>query len=500
MRFFISKYLLVVNILLLGFFLRAQEAIIGNYLFLLDQGRDMMDVKEIVFDHHLTLIGPATSLGGVFQGPLYYYLLAIPTFIFNGNPLGAMILMLLISMSVLVVVFIYMKKFFGLPIALFSLYLFAISPEAIAAATYIWNPHPMWLLIVIFIFVLYKTILGNTKLHIFLWPLILLCFHFQTAGGVFLLIATIILFLLFHRNLLLNRHFAYGIGLAILTVFPQIIFDLRHDFLMSKSVLKIFQGSDQGLFVGNENTGYINLLLSHIQSFLNNFNSGFIQEGDFRILPKIILFFTGISALLFYKFNIFSQNEKKYVSTSLAIVFIIIAFSFVYPFPIRYWFLTGFQSFYLLVFSIILAKFWKNNIGRYVVLVFVVVTLMYSLTRINSLYFLPRDYDAAAKIQGKIAAVDFIYHDAGSSAFGVLIFNPPVITDAFDYLVWWRGNTKYQYYPHKDKKGLVYLLIEPDPARPWSYKGWLETVIITGKVLETKTLPSGLIVQKRFFE
>ena len=56
---------------------------------------------------------------------------------------------------------------------------------------------------------------------------------------------------------------------------------------------------------------------------------------------------------------------------------------------------------------------------------------------------------------------------------------------------------KYGYQPYQEKKGTFYLLMEPDPARPTSYKGWQETVIKTGKIIETRTLPSGLIVEKR---
>ena len=62
----------------------------------------------------------------------------------------------------------------------------------------------------------------------------------------------------------------------------------------------------------------------------------------------------------------------------------------------------------------------------------------------------------------------------------------------------WAYERKYNYVPHKDKKGLFYLLIEPDSQKSWSYKGWLETVIKTGTILETKELPSGFIIQKRY--
>src|SRR3990167_9958184 len=96
----------LIIVFLLAFFLRAQEVLTNNYLFLLDQGRDMMAVKKIVFDHDLIFIGPNTSLSGVFQGPLHYYLLAPLTYVFNGDPNGAMITMLIVSLLVIVAVYI----------------------------------------------------------------------------------------------------------------------------------------------------------------------------------------------------------------------------------------------------------------------------------------------------------------------------------------------------------------------------------------------------------
>ena len=87
--------------------------------------------------------------------------------------------------------------------------------------------------------------------------------------------------------------------------------------------------------------------------------------------------------------------------------------------------------------------------------------------------------------------------DAEGKKFGLLTFTPPVYTYAYDYLIWWYGNKNYNYIPHKEKKGIFYLLMETDPSKPWSYEGWLETVIKTGTILKTKELPSGFVVQKR---
>ena len=42
--------------------------------------------------------------------------------------------------------------------------------------------------------------------------------------------------------------------------------------------------------------------------------------------------------------------------------------------------------------------------------------------------------------------------------------------------------------------------MEPDNAAPWSYNGWLETVIKKGRIIFTKELASGFIIQKRIIE
>jgi hypothetical protein len=108
------------------------------------------------------------------------------------------------------------------------------------------------------------------------------------------------------------------------------------------------------------------------------------------------------------------------------------------------------------------------------------------------------DFGGVHKIKGKIQALDYIYKDAGGKPFNLLVFTPPVYTYAYDYLLWWYGREKYGYEPERKKERTFYLLIEPDPHQPWTYKGWLETVIKIGKIIETKELPSGFIIQKRF--
>lgn len=491
--------IIFVAILILAFLLRAQEAISGNFLFLLDQGRDMMAVKGIVFDHHMTLIGPNTSLQGVFQGPLWYYLLSIPTILLKGDPWGVILLMLLISMSVLFVAYFWAKKNFGIKAALLMTFFFAVCSEAAAAATYSWNPHPMWLITVIYIICFYNLIFVSKKYHLLIWPVIGLMFNFETALAVFILISTIIYLIVFNRKLLATKYFFIGIVLFSITFSPQILFDLRHNFLMTKSVLNVFSGHDRGLFVSGENNGYLNLINGHIWEIYSNFRSSFMQYGYLSYLPNIFLglIVGSFVIVISVKNKIFSEKESAFIKALVTLILIAICLMLVYPFPIRYWFLTGFQSFYIILLGIVLSKFSKNNILKIALSLFAVSIIFYSIQRINILYFNQPDNGGTAKINGKLQALDFIYKDAASKNFNLLVFTPPVYTDAYDYLIWWYGQKKYNYVPGNKKTGVFYLLMEVDPNKPTSYNGWMETVIKTGSVVFTKTLPSGFVLQKR---
>jgi len=491
-------YLFILVFFLIGFFLRAQETISGNFLFLLDSGRDMMDVKKIVFDHTLTLIGPYTSLGGVFQGPLYYYLLSVPTCIFQGNPLGNILLMLLLSMSVVIFAYYFMNRYFGYIAAGITFTLFIFSPEAIAAATYFWNPHPMWILILIYIFAIYGALLDDKRMQLIVFPIIFLSFHFEMAFGVFLLISTVLFLLIFNTKLLLHcKRIQFGFLLGCLFLLPQIVFDLRHDFLMTRSIIKLLLGSNQGLTALGEYRGFVSVSQGNAGVFIGNLLSSFPRVNGFQAFPEFVFLLTAGVLLYAIHAKIFAKKELLFIYKISTLGVIIFILCYLYPFPLRYWFLTGFQTFYLVLTGLILSKLYRFKIGKIILVCLLGIYISYGVQRLDMLYIHPPDNGGTAKIQGKIQAIDYIYQDANNEEFGVKVFTPPVLTDAYDYLLWWYGKKKYGYLPHSTMMGTVYLLIEPDSTKPWSYQGWLDTVIKTGMIEFTKTLPSGFIIQKR---
>jgi len=455
-----------------------------------------MAVKRIVFDHHLTLIGPNTSLQGVFQGPIWYYLLSIPTFLMNGDPWGSVILMLIISMSVMLVSFFWIKKLFGYKAAITTLFLLAISPQAVAAATFSWNPHPMWLILCLFIFSFYELNQGKKKFHLPVWILIALMSHFEIALGFFIFLSTVVYLLLFNRRVLKSKYFFFGIIFFIILLLPQIIFELRHNFLMISSFAKTLHGENQGLISNQEKSSYFVYTKGHFDNFQLNFDYAFFHEGVLEKIPLIFFLFILFSFLFGKKFKIFSANEHKFLSLNVKFIIILFILFIFYPFPIRYWFLTGLEIFYILITGLILSKLMLNRLSAAVLYLFFIANLIIFIPRIYNLHSKP-DYGSTSKVKGKTNAIEYIYKDANGKPFNLLVFTPSVYTDPYDYLTFISSKNKYHYLPGTKKEGSFYLLIDPDYSKPWSYVGWLETVIKSGKIIYTKNLPGGFILQKR---
>lgn len=464
------KIFLLTFIICLGFFLRAQETLSGNFLFLKDQGRDLLAVKSIVVDKKPTLIGPYTGLQAVFQGPFYYYLLAIPFALSGGNPRAIMLVMLIASVTAIPIVFAIGKRFFSQRVGFFAAFLLAASPAAAAAATFIWSPFLVVPISALALFFLLK------KSLIPLAICLGLLFHFEIAFAVPFTITVIVLLKKFP-----GIRFLMMLALFLL---PLLLFDFRHQHITSRSLFQLFLGSAQGLSGASE--PYAKIIRDHFIQFFLRFKGMFVGSEP---LGSIISFIAIVSGI-----GYFAVGKNFKIKLLLGIPILMFVVYMLYPFQLYDWYLVGLFPVYALIGGIALARVSKEAFGKFVVALFLVLLLQQSTVRLKQLYEIP-DYGGTSKIRGKIEAVDAIYNDAKGAPFRLRVFTPVVLTDAYDYLFWWHGQKTYGYLPGSE--GIVYLLIEPDPGKPWSHEGWLETQVNHGKILETRELPSGFIIQKR---
>jgi 4-amino-4-deoxy-L-arabinose transferase-like glycosyltransferase len=485
--------ILLVLIIFLSVFPRSVEVLNGNPVFGFDNGREMIAAKNIVVNHKFILIGTEVGAGvaglsGIFHGPIYYYMLTIPFVLFNGNPQGGIYLMFLFGILSIIFGYYFGKKLFGQYGGVLLALLMSISSILIAQSRFIWSPNPPTLFILLSMYFTY--LIKENKKHIFLAAFFAaFVYNFELGIAVPLSLTLLIYSIfIFKKNF---KNIIYVFLGFIAGYLPMLFFEARHNFLGTRGIIN-YLFSHKTVTAAHPATNY---LFDHFKSFVEGF------QGTFPItfFAPIIMFLI-ISVSIYYLAKEKNLNLKYFFS--FLILLIPVTF-FVFA-PLRNTvygiYLQHLNISYLLLFCYIVYSAFKqkHKILMLITISFITIVVLFGLSNAIKVsaydYF---DYGGTAKIKGKIDALDYIYKDAKGKPFGFLVFTPPVYTYPYDYLLWWYGQRKYHYLPYNDKKGTFYLLIETDPYKPWSYKGWLETVIKSGTIESTVTLPSGFIVQKR---
>lgn len=484
-----------------GVILRSVEVISGNFLFGFDQGRDYLAVKNIVIDHKLTLIGSEIGAGvagfrGIFHGPFYYYLLALPFIIFRGDPYGGMVLMFSLSITTILLGYIIGRKLFGARVGLLTACILAVSPPFISYSRFIWNSNPASLFILLgFYFVVLFTKKGRTK-YLF-WASFFsgFVYNFQLAMAIPLSL-TLIIYCLWILKLKQIRQYGVMFLGMILAFSPMFFFEIRHGFQAIKGILiYIFNHPE----TATTQTFWVFLLRDHLLMFFNNFLSTFPSQ---IIIPSAAII-TVIPIIFYFVMEEKDKQKKQFILYLLLLIpvtFIVLGFlrNFVYHYYLIH---LNLAYIFLVVFAIASVLKIRHKILNGFIIIYTAILLLSSIfSNIKTFYYDIADYGGTHKIRGKIDTIDHIYKNADGERFGLLVFSPPIYTYPYDYLISWYGKRKYGYVPHQEKKGLVYLLIEKDTSKPWSYQGWLETVIQGGNVINTEQLSNGFIIQKRLFK
>lgn len=469
---------------------RAVELISGNYLFQFDQGNFFQEVKHIIVDHKPTLIGVEIgNTGGFFQGPGWYYLLAIPFILDHGNPYGAMVLMFILGMATVFFSIFLTKNFSTKTIALCIGFFLAASVPIISQSRFIWPPFPVSLLTVFYLYFLFNVFLGKSKQIVFALFILSLMFHFESAMGATLFLQLILFSpVLFYKRLISLKSIIYSVPFFVIPFAPLIIFDLRHNFIATRGMIAFFSHSSSHI-------NYLSVLQNHIAVFKSIY-LGVVPFPD--LFSFIFLLFIFICSIFYLRDTRVNGSQKIALIYLLISPFLLFVIFMAIRLDIWPWWLFELYIIYCYYFGTISG--WllgKRTVRIFGIIIIAIFLFNYLLATIKFYKEDLSDYGGTAKIKGKIDAIDYIYKDAKSKKFNLLIFAPAVYTYDYDYLLWWYGFKKYHYLPLKEKKDTLYLLMEPDPGKPWTYKGWLETVIKTGIVEKEVTLPSGFIIQKR---
>jgi 4-amino-4-deoxy-L-arabinose transferase-like glycosyltransferase len=299
---------LLIIILLLGGILRLYK--ISEYMtFLGDEGRDVIIVRRLLVNFDPILIGPGTSVGNMYLGPIYYYMIAPFLLLFNFSPVGPSVFIALLGIITIGFVWYVSRKWFGKIAAFVSALVYSVSPVVIYFARSSWNPNIMPFFSLLTIYSIWKIwyeknwkwllvsgislsiVLQSHYLGLLLMPVLLIFWYLSIKQ-----VKTDPL----HKSEPV-RYTLVSIFLFILLMSPLFIFDARHGW-RNISALKNFLSSGSG-----------NLQFGVLDNFIPlvvNLNTRLLAGGS-EIVGKIvfILFMFSLIATIAY-WKRFSKKVK----------------------------------------------------------------------------------------------------------------------------------------------------------------------------------------------
>lgn len=330
--------LIILGILLLvGGFLRIYR--ISEYMtFLGDEGRDVIIVRRIFTEAHPPLIGPGTSVGSMYLGPLYYYMMAIPLLLAGFSPVGPAIMVALLSVATIAFIWWAGRSWFGKTTGLIAAGLYAISPTVITFSHSSWNPNIMPFFALLSVFSVWK-IWQKKEYNWLVVAGVSFAFVLQSHYLGLLLAPTLLLFwvLSFRNSKLEIKRFLkkslLGFLVFIVLMSPLLIFDLRHSFMNTKAFYNFIVNRDVTLS-GNIWTAF--LKAPQIFNFINTrlisgknalagtissaiiaagvvylFVKNFIKHKNIKLKPEYWLIFSwlafGLIGLAAYKMEIYDH-------------------------------------------------------------------------------------------------------------------------------------------------------------------------------------------------
>jgi len=488
-----TEKIILLVILFLASFTRLWGSVRGDFAYTYDVGRDLLVVRDLVINHKLTLLGPTTGIAGVFYGPWWYYFLAIPFFIFQGNPIGIAFFMGLVGISVVFLGFVLARLIWGSdnqiwPLILASL--FAFSSSHAAMSTQIWSPNLAPFFIMLW-FLVFLGFLKKKRLSVFWLGLFsALILESEVAFGIFFILAEIFaLIVCFRKEISFKKSFFFFLGLLVIFS-PRILFEMRHNFLVTKNALNFLREKGLAISGGGDLLGRTQ---ERLIAFISVWHDTLARGNSFLGLILLIL---GIASFLFLK-KYSSKTEKRIVNFLVLLISgLYLLFSF-YGGDFWWYYLIGLPTIYILLFVFLLHRLYQVIPKKifWLGLIFYLVFLAQPAKIFITLRQPDWEGDAAIYRNVKFA-VEEVFKDTDGEPFDYLVYTPPLIPYTYQYLFTWLSEKKYHNPPQPGSERL-YFIVEPNAYQPEFSRDWLLAHDGDGEFVFEKKLKGGILLQKR---
>lgn len=318
---------LLILILLGATFVRLYR-IAATQTFLEDEGRDMLIVHRMLETKLPVLLGPQTSTGNMYLGPMYYYIITPSLMLSGGDPVGPAIFIALTGILTVYLLYVFGRRWFGALGGFVAGALYAFLPYPVAFTRNSWNPNLVPLIMLLLIYLTSRIKLSEHKWQ---WPVfwfgilagILMQLHYMALVG---LGALGIYIIINNYRELKKLLVALGYGLLgmLTSLAPFILFELRNNFINSRALVGFVTGTteknisfDQSAFGWwhNVTKTYTSLLSGQLGA------NSFHPEGASLIIGVVFLILIFVSIVSYHKLENLRLLLVTFIVSSLVLGF-----------------------------------------------------------------------------------------------------------------------------------------------------------------------------------
>ena len=312
------------------------------------------------------------------------------------------------------------------------------------------------------------------------------------------------------------RLLVYSFILFIIPFLPQIVFEFRHNFVQTNSLIAYFQGENTSL------GGVLPLdkrLTERIDKISGSLSYSLLPVPEIWQQWLILSIFFLLIIIFVRKYRPDQLTHYFLILISYFLSFHYLAYTFLFPAELKSWYLSGFSSLFILSISLIIEKIFTI---RKLIAIPIVAAFMLWNTEIFTKLIAKNNQPAAPEtLAAQLEVVDWIYQDALKTfePFSVYTYTPPIYDYTYQYLIWWRGTKQYgklpaeyrylpnetDYLPYPDKfisqiwppqdAKIAYLVINP-PENQAFLAGWLGHFAAWPRISEI-SFPSGIKIETR---
>lgn len=251
-----KELLIVFLILLVGAFVRLYK--IDEYMmFLGDEGRDVTVVRRFLKEGDLMFVGPGTSVGNMYLGPIYYYFMAPWLWLWNYSPVGPAVGVALLGVGTIWFLYYIIRLWTKNPLVAYAVAtLYALSPVVIFYSRSSWNPNIMPFFALLLIFSLWK-VWEERKWKWLIVGAFAFAVTLQSHYLALLLFPVIfVVWILNFRNLFRVSNLEFRVFLRysllatcflLLLMSPLFLFDYKHNWRNMSAVWDYFTRSDSDI-------------------------------------------------------------------------------------------------------------------------------------------------------------------------------------------------------------------------------------------------------------